>query len=117
MAHLEFASKKEIMARLGFEPNGKVQNFFTETCYENMDEFVPMDTGDLRRVVTLTPHSITYEQEYAETQYKGIINGYPITNYTTPGTGPYWDERMITAKGDEVVKEVQEFAKRRLNEN
>lgn len=114
MAHLELASKKEIMERLGFEPNREVQNFFTETCYEYMDKYVPMDTGNLRRIVTLTPHSITYEQPYAEAQYNGIIKGKPIENYTTPGTGAYWDERMISAEGDEVVKVVQEYAKRRL---
>ena len=103
-----------IKANLGIEPNGKVQSYFTERCYTHMDKYVPMDTGDLRRVHTLTSNTITYEMPYAEAQYYGIINGHPINpdNYTTPGTGPYWDERMVSAEMQDIVKEVQNFVNR-----
>ena len=32
-----------------------------------------------------------------------------VKNYTTPGTGPYWDKRMVSAEMQDVVKEVQEY--------
>lgn len=101
-----------IKANLGIEPNGKVQKFFTNTCYRYMDKYVPMDTGILRENVTLTTNTITYEQPYAHAQYVGIVNGHAVQNYTTPGTGPYWDERMKSADMQNVVAEVQNFIDR-----
>lgn len=109
MAQLNLYKKDEIKKKLGLEPNGKVQKYFTNTCYRYMDKYVPKDTGNLREIVTLTNDSITYEQGYAEAQYYGIVNGHPVVNYTTPGTGPYWDERMVSAEADDVVKEVQDY--------
>ena len=95
-----------IKANLGIEPNGRIQRFFTNTCYKHMDKYVPKDNGDLRDIVTLTANSITYESPYAHAQYVGFTKG-PVRNYTTPGTGPYWDKRMWSAEGNIVVREVQ----------
>ena len=101
-----------IKANLGIEPNGKVQKFFTNTCYRYMDKYVPKDTGVLRENVTIDSNSITYEQQYAHAQYIGEVNGGQVINYTTPGTGPYWDERMKSADMQNVVAEVQDFIDR-----
>lgn len=98
-----------IKANLGIEPNGKVQAYFTERCYTYMDKYVPKDMGTLRETVTLTSNSITYEQPYAHAQYVGIVNGGQVKNYTTPGTGPYWDKRMVSAEMQDVVREVQAY--------
>ena len=98
-----------IKANLGIEPNGKVQKFFTNTCYRYMDKYVPKDNGLLRGIVTIDSNSITYEQEYAHAQYIGEVNGGKVVNYTTPGTGPYWDERMKSADMQNVVAEIQDF--------
>lgn len=98
-----------IKANLGIEPNGKVQKFFTNTCYKYMDKYVPKDNGLLREIVTIDSDSITYEQEYAHAQYIGEVNGGKVVNYTTPGTGPYWDERMVSAEIQDVVREVQDY--------
>lgn len=98
-----------IKASLGIEPNGKVQAYFTERCYTYMDKYVPKDTGALRETVTLTSNSITYEQEYAHAQYIGEVNGGQVKKYTTPGTGPYWDKRMVSAEMQDVVREVQAY--------
>lgn len=98
-----------IKANLGIEPNGKVQKFFTNTCYRYMDKYVPKDNGLLREIVTIDSNRITYEQEYAHAQYIGEVNGGKVTNYTTPGTGPYWDKRMVSADMQNVVAEVQDF--------
>ena len=103
-----------IKANLGIEPNGKVQKFFTNTCYRYMDKYVPKDNGILRENVTIDSNSITYEQEYASYQYYGERKdgSHKVTNYTTPGTGPYWDERMVSADMQNVVAEVQDFIDR-----
>lgn len=76
----------EIKTSLGIEPNGRVQRFFTDTCYRYMDKYIPKDTGDLRRIVDKGIDYITYESPYAKIQYEGIIYGKPIpeSHYTTP---------------------------------
>ena len=103
-----------IKANLGIEPNGKVQKFFTNTCYRYMDKYVPKDNGILRENVTIDSNSITYEQEYASYQYYGERKdgSHKVSNYTTPGTGPYWDKRMVSADMQNVVAEVQDFIDR-----
>ena len=104
----------QIKARLGIEPNGRVQKFFTNTCYKHMDKYVPKDEGNLRTNVSITADSITYESPYAKYQYRGMREdgSRVVKNYTTPGTGPYWDKRMVSAEIDDVVKEVQDYARR-----
>ena len=103
-----------IKVDLGIQPNGPVHKFFTETCYRYMDKYVPMDTGDLRTIVDIKTDSITYEVPYAHYQYKGEREDgtHKVKNYTTPGTGPYWDKRMVSADMKQVVKETQDFIKR-----
>ena len=103
-----------IKTHLGINSDGRVQKFFTTTCYKAMDKFVPMDNGDLRTEVTLTSNTITYEMPYAEYQYYGMRKdgSHVVKNYTTPGTGTYWDKRMWTAEGQDVVKEVQKYINR-----
>lgn len=73
-----------IKANLGINPNGRVQRFFTDTCYRYMDKYVPMDTGNLRRIVDKGTNYITYESPYAHAQYVGIVNGREVKNYSTP---------------------------------
>lgn len=98
----------EIKARLGIEPNGRVQRFFANTCYKHMDKYVPMDEGNLRINVSIEPDKIIYESPYAHAQYVGYTKG-EVKNYTTPGTGPYWDKRMVSAEMQDIVKEVQDY--------
>ena len=103
-----------IKARLGLEPNGRVQRFLTNTCYKHMDKYVPMNEGNLRTTVDIKADTITYEMPYARYQYYGVRNdgSRPVQNYTTPGTGPYWDKRMVSAEMQDVVREVQDYINR-----
>ena len=64
-----------IEARLGIEPNGKVQKFLTNACYKHMDKYVPIDTGDLSSKVELTADTITYASPYAHYMYEGKVMG------------------------------------------
>ena len=103
-----------IKARLGIEPNGRVQKYFTKRCADYMDKYVPMDKGDLRANIDIGDESITYESPYARYQYYGVREDgtHEVHNYTTPGTGPYWDKRMVSAEMTDLVKEVQNYVKR-----
>ena len=100
-----------IKANLGIQPNGPVHKFFTNSCYKHMDKYVPKRDGDLRTVVDIETNRITYEMPYAHAQYVGFTKG-PVTHYTTPGTGPYWDRRMWSAEKQVVIDEVQNYIRR-----
>lgn len=108
---VQMNSVNNIKARLGIDPNGKVQKFITNTCYKHMDKYVPMDFGDLRTNVDIGDDYITYESPYARYQYYGIRQDgtHEVENYTTPGTGPYWDMKMWSAEKENVLKEVQDY--------
>ena len=99
----------QIKADLGINPGGRVQRFFTDTCRKHMDKYIPMDTGALRDTWDMGADYITYEQGYAHYQY---VNQFPEDHYTTSGTGPYWDKRMVSAEMNDVIKEVQEYVNR-----
>lgn len=101
----------QIKARLGIQPDGRVQKFFTNTCYKHMDKYVPMREGNLRTIVDVKSDSIIYESPYARYQYYGMREdgSHVVNNYTTPGTGTYWDKRMVSAEMQDVVKEVQDY--------
>ena len=128
-----------IKARLGIEPNGRVQKYFQDTCYRYMDKYVPRDDGNLRRNVDLSDSTkIVYESPYAHYQYEGKLyvmeNGKGAyyspdygfwsvkgvakqpTNidlvYHTAGTGHHWDERMKSAEMDDVIDKVQKYIDR-----
>ena len=105
----------QIKARLGIDPNGRVQKYFTKRCADYMDKYVPRrigsEGGSLREVVDIQPNSITYEMPYARYQYYGVREDgtHPVRNYSTPGTGTYWDKRMVSAEMNDLVEEVQDY--------
>ncbi len=61
----------------------------------DMDQFVPKLEGDLRTATSVEADgtAINYNMPYARAQFYGFVGkgGYPVRNYTTPGTGPRWD--------------------------
>lgn len=73
-----------IKMRLGIQPNGPVQKFFTDTCDKHMDKYIPKDLGLLRANKDKGANYITYESPYAHAQYIGEVHGSPVQNYTTP---------------------------------
>lgn len=116
---VEMKPASVIKARLGIQPNGPAHAFFTAECARQMDRFVPFDTGALKNTVVLdgkvtenvTTNTITYDQKYASVVYYGIRKGKPITIKTGKhkDATTYWDKHMWTAKGNEIVKKVQEY--------
>lgn len=100
-----------IKTNLGINPNGRVQKFFTNTCYKHMNKYVPKRDDNLRTIVDIKSKSIVYESPYARYQYYGVREDgtHVVKHYTTPGTGPYWDKRMVSAEMQDVIKEVQDY--------
>lgn len=102
-------SLEQIKRRLGINQDGPVQAFMTETCFKAMEKYVPRRDGNLKNRVWLTSHSITYQSPYATYQYYGVRKdgSHKVKHYTTPGTGPYWDKRMMSAEMNDVIRQVQ----------
>lgn len=100
-----------IKRKLKINTDGPAQAYMTNVCYKAMDKYVPMDKGDLRTNVDIQTNKIVYQSPYASYQYYGMREDgtHVVKNYSTPGTGPYWDQRMISADMDSVVRQVQDF--------
>lgn len=64
----------------------------------DMQPFVPNDQGILQQTGTIgvDKSSLHWVTPYARAQYYGTNGKAVFSNYTTPGTGPYWD---LKAKG------------------
>lgn len=111
-----------IYADLGIQDGGPVHTFFTATCAKAMDRYVPSDTGTLAETVILdgqptrnvTEKTITYQTKYAKVVYYGVRNGKPLNYHLDKhkDAGPYWDKMMWSAKGKDIIKQVQDFINR-----
>ncbi|AMO30115.1 minor capsid protein [Lactiplantibacillus plantarum] len=79
----------------------------------DMEQFVPKNQGHLRDSVHATSNGsqITYAMPYAKAQFYGIINGYPVHNYSTPGTTKRWDLKAKSMFMDSWVKAFTEGMK------
>lgn len=103
-----------IIKRLGIQPNGPAHAYFTSRCKNYMEKFVPMRDNVLRQVVDLQVNKIVYEMPYAHYQFYGIREDgtHKIKHWTTPGTRPRWDKRMVSADMPTIVKEVENYVKK-----
>ena len=85
-----------------------------------MDKYVPWgDTGMLKDRNTKTATSVTYEMPYAHYQYEGIsrFSGKPL-NYRKDNNAlasSHWDKKMVSAEMQDVIKEVQDYVRKRGN--
>ena len=99
------------------DPNNSFTIFAANTCAKAMDQFVPYNEGTLRQY-KVQGNLIIYDQPYAKYQYYGMREDgtHVVKNYTTPGTGNYWDRRMWSAKKNEVIGTLQRELARRSKE-
>ncbi len=120
-----------IKARLGVNPSGPVLKELTHTCRIHMDKYVPKRDGDLATSVEEGIDYVRYNSPYAHYQYEGILYVDPETGspwarrgttkvptnrhltYHTPGTGPYWDKRMVSAEMNVIEQEMEDYIRRR----
>ena len=107
-----------IIMDFGLEEYGDGHKFFFFFCMKKMDKYVPMDEGTLREEAYVDSEcNIVYEQPYARYQYYGVREDgtHKVKNYTTPGTGPYWDKQMLSAESEDLVEEMTNYIKKRGN--
>lgn len=82
-------------AKQKLSPQAKLrgQRALSNQALADMNQFVPMDDGILRQTATIDIDgtAINYNTPYANRLFKHYMH-----NYTTPGTGPRWDNK---AKG------------------
>lgn len=101
---LELNSLGQIERSLGIENNGKAQLFLANEAYRRMSKYVPFRTGKLRDTVNISPATIDYLVPYARRQY--------YENRGSGIRGKYWDKKMLSAEGRQLVDDVQNYVKR-----
>lgn len=73
--------------------------YMTDAVVEEAHPNTPKDKDRLRKDIVkqvLGLHGeIHWLKEYAGAQEAGTTRGYPIKNYTTPGTGPHYAENAV----------------------
>lgn len=68
-----------MLRKRGLEPNGRVQQIFTNLCAKEMDGYTPMRQGILKNTRIIAPDSVTYITPYARNMYYGVVMVDPIT--------------------------------------
>lgn len=111
---VELKPTSVIEARLGIEPDGRVQKQFTSSCAEHMDKYVPFRKGILSDY-TIADNMIIYTQNYAGYQYYGQrkdgthkINPDNRDRSKHPLATSYWDKKMVSAELKDVINEVKQ---------
>jgi hypothetical protein len=115
-----------IEARLGINPNGRVQKYFTNMCYRRMGTFVPGGSSSMLNTnVQLGSDHIRYKSPYAHYQYRSILYVDPETGSSwakkgttkvptnrtlnhTIGTS-YWDKKMWSSQSEDAMRELQDY--------
>lgn len=69
--------------------NQRLGRFAASTAAHDMERYVPYREGALRSSAVVEPFKVRYNAPYAKYQYNGRFK-----EYTTPGTGSKWDERI-----------------------
>ena len=113
MAKVILNSFSSIEKRLGVQENGPMQKYLATRVKERMNAtYVPEDTQTLIDSSFITDDcSIVYPQKYASYQYYGQREDgtHKVKHYTKPGTGPYWEKRMLSAEGKDLEQDIQDY--------
>lgn len=112
---LQIDPADKILLKRNLNKNGKGQRFFTNEVKRLSDPYIPMRTGTLKRNVTLTPGTITYNVPYARKQYyenkgrgKQGTTKRSTHNYKCL-RGARWTERMWSDRGKEIIQSVARY--------
>ena len=117
---LELRPISKIEADLGVQNGGPVQKFFANACYLHMDKYVPMDSGDLAHIASISNDGkyIIYHVPYSIYQYRGVredgthqINEANRNRSKHPQATSYWDKKMMSAEQSEILEEVADYIK------
>lgn len=127
-AHLQLNSVNQILKDKGLTADGSVQAFHTNNVMRRIIKFMPYRTGATIKLMMIQtdirkPYLIL-DVPYGKYLYHGkVMTGPPpktVTdmplNYTktkNPQAGPYWDRALSAAEGAVLVRELQNYIKRR----
>jgi hypothetical protein len=104
----EIEQKASIFLRLMADEIVKISEPLTPMSGKNnkVKRSIKGQRGSLRRNVVKRVNGlkgrITWEMNYAAAQEAGTTRGYPIKNYTTPGTGSKFAERGVEKAGGKI---------------
>lgn len=99
-----------ILLKRALNKDGQAQERFTKEVAKQCDNYVPFQTGRLKNMmIEIKVSSIKYNAPYAKRHY-----------YTNKGNGKqglskgglrgkYWDKRMWSDKGNNIVKSIAQF--------
>lgn len=100
---LRFDDITQIEMRRKLGKDGEAQKFFTSEVARISDDYVPMRSGDLKNIKTVSQHQIRYTQPYARRQWyenKGATGGH---------RGKEWCNRAVIDHKDELFQSIANF--------
>lgn len=100
---LRFDNITQIEMRRKLGKDGEAQKFFTSEVARISDDYVPMRSGDLKNIKTVSQHQIRYTQPYARRQWyenKGATGGH---------RGKEWCNRAVIDHKDGLFQSVANF--------
>lgn len=114
-----FAPPEQVMARLGVDARGRVQQFATDRILFRMRRYMPWLTGLTATSLTqaTSPTTITVSAPYAQRLYNGVsASGAPLnyTKATNPMAGPHWDRTLMQYEGAAIAEEVEMYARSKI---
>ena len=77
---VEIKPTSEIITRLRLEKGGYWHKRLAELCKDRMTDFVPKDSGELRRKAHIEDTTIVYPGPYAHYMYEGKVYVDPLYN-------------------------------------
>lgn len=101
---VQMNSASTIEKRLGINTNGRAQLFLTNEAYRRWSKYVPFKSGALRDTVDVKAGSVTHLVPYARKQYE--------QNKGSGIRGKYWDKKMISAEGQQLYKDLENYIAR-----
>lgn len=87
-----------------------VKQSIADTAFKLMTPYVPMDTGTLAFTVDVNPKEVHYKSNYAYKQYNGVNFNFDKEKHKLATAR--WDEAMMVADGDKLLKAARKFIKR-----
>lgn len=85
----------------------EAQTFLVQQVSDNIDNYIPIDSGNLRGSKVVVDNEISWYAINPRTPNNG---SYAAIQYYTNSNGmKYWDERMWADKGEGIVKSVADF--------
>ena len=92
------------------ENDNGLWTFAADTWYKLMEQYTPMDQGDLYGKVLIEPKKIHYVMDYAVPVYKGDHMNFQKTHH--PLACAHWDRAAKPTQGPKLTKALDDYIKR-----